>query len=149
MKKALRDLFVELRKTVGTQDDVADSSGVSQGLISRIEKDTSYNPSTDVFFRAVIWGLRMPLSAFFLQLEKKAGESAAVSRSVTAKGDKHTTSTIIEGGAHALASLRSRSQKVQRRVFRQFVNSVDAIIDQETTAGPRGAADTPGKTRQK
>jgi len=100
MDKPVRDLFLKLRKARKlNQDDIEAKTGVSQGLISRIEKDAGYQPTTDVFFRAV-GGLDVLLSDFFLQVEQKDRvQGSFVTYPVRPEGDKQSpTPEAIDHG---------------------------------------------------
>lgn len=69
MREGLRKFFRSERKRLKLQQAaVALRGGITQGMLSRIEIAEDYEPTFDVFERAVK-GLGLTLSAFFLQLE--------------------------------------------------------------------------------
>lgn len=71
VKKDLRDFFHAERKRRGlNQQQVAEAGNVKQSAISKIERDAPYQPSLDIFLRAII-GLGMTPSDFFLQFEQR------------------------------------------------------------------------------
>lgn len=78
MEKAYRDLVQKLMKDKG-MDQVAleTSSGVSQGLISRLIKDPTYSPSTVVFLK-VLKGLGIAASDFFRRIEGQTNPHLAM-----------------------------------------------------------------------
>lgn len=78
-----------------TQDDVAERGNVDQSRVSKIESDPDYRPQADTFLSA-IEGLGLPLSDFFLQLERQTNaDSTRPVKSTSTYG--HAPNT---GGAH-------------------------------------------------
>lgn len=69
MEKFVREWCLALRQSRElTQDELAAETKISQGLISRLERDPNYFPSVDVLGRfAKAFG--MSLSEFFRQIE--------------------------------------------------------------------------------
>lgn len=69
MDKDERELFKAERQRLGlNQKDIEDKTGVGQGLISRIEIDPSYQPSLEIFKKAVT-GIDLTLSSFYRRIE--------------------------------------------------------------------------------
>lgn len=77
----LRAFFKMMRKTVArkTQVEVASDGGVEQSTISKIERMHEYQPSAELFLRAVS-GLGMRPSRFFQLFEDWASGRAATSQ---------------------------------------------------------------------
>jgi transcriptional regulator with XRE-family HTH domain len=75
MEKAIRDFFrAERRRLKMNQVDVAVAGGLSQGQISKIEKNEDHEPGLTVFRKAV-QGLGMSLSVFFAAFENPASRA--------------------------------------------------------------------------
>lgn len=126
MDKDVRLLFLKLRKAQNkTQDDLEAASGVSQGLISRIEKDSDYQPTTDVFFRAV-QGLGLRLSEFFAQLES----NGQMTGPVTLIGDNDPASPK-KGGSYARAVV----QPSELALAKALVSALSQLIKAESAGG--------------
>jgi transcriptional regulator with XRE-family HTH domain len=124
MEKDVRDWCKALRKGRAlTQDQLADETTISQGLISRLETDASYFPTVDVLERfARAFG--MALSDFFGQIENK---SYAVTEKATAERVKKSPS-IPEAIAHAAPVRATDADLVS--VIKRFEQAT-AILDAE------------------
>lgn len=144
MEKAVRDWCLALRHSRKlTQDALAAETKISQGLISRLEKDESYDPSVDVLARfARAFGMR--LSEFFLRIERK---SFALHEKTTAGRD--TVAPLISEAIDVPASsLRTPADLLAE--LERFDNWRQALLLFEAerkrkAKGPRRPGDHPRK----
>jgi transcriptional regulator with XRE-family HTH domain len=77
MRKELRDFFKTERQRLGlNQTAVADRAGLTQGMVSRIEIEPDYEPTVEVFEKAVT-GLGLTLSSFFARIEALQSQTSS------------------------------------------------------------------------
>lgn len=168
VQKDLREFFRAERKRLElTQADVAaDSGGVDQGTISKIERDAPYEPSVIVFLRA-IKGLGMTPSEFFARFEHESSAAAKRDRSghselqlssLNAPAQSLTTpprTVDIDRGTHAQGASLRLTRLSPDLLFELGTLLLNAAADAETqraapavdeqspSTGTHGAAPVP------